>query len=90
MKGIFKQAIPVVMFIALASSHVLVNAAPQCNGLNEINCSGNPSCTWVSGYVTKKGNQVNAYCRVKSSSKQSKSIKMSESGTKQAMHEASK
>jgi hypothetical protein len=33
-------------------------------------CTTDESCTWVKGYITKSGNKVDPYCRVKAKKKQ--------------------
>jgi hypothetical protein len=66
---------PVFLMLVLATFNAPINAEATCKGLIESNCLSNTSCLWVNGYVTKKGTEVNGYCRVKSS-KQSVSNKL--------------
>ncbi len=42
-----------------------VLAAGPCKGLSKSRCEGSASCNWVSGYTTKDGAKVRAYCRAK-------------------------
>ena len=39
--------------------------AQSCKGLSQSRCGTSQDCTWVKGYVTKKGNTVKSYCRAK-------------------------
>jgi hypothetical protein len=40
-------------------------AGNSCKGLSKSTCEGSASCSWVSGYTTKDGAKVSAYCRAK-------------------------
>ena len=66
----FGRFLPVCSLVFVLGVPLAANAASACKGLEESVCKGNASCTWVSGYTTKNGNTVSAYCR--SSGKQSK------------------
>jgi hypothetical protein len=56
-----------LLSLALASTLGLISfsagAASACKGLDESSCKQNQSCNWVSGYTTKNGNTVLAFCR---------------------------
>ena len=61
MKFKFNNMLSITLMMVMATFHTAVNSETVCNGLIETNCSANASCTWVNGYVTKKGNQVNGW-----------------------------
>lgn len=90
MNQIFKNTLPAALMLSLATFHAPVNSDMKCNGLNESSCSGNTTCTWVTGYRTKTGTSVNGYCRVKSNNKSAASNTKPEEQAKQAMQSAAK
>jgi hypothetical protein len=79
MKGLALKVIPAIMLLAMV--HPLAQAEGKCKGLSKSACSSNPTCSWVNGYETKAGKKVAAYCRVKSTKKQT-TDEMSEGGNK--------
>jgi len=90
MKGVFKRAVPAVLMLTLASFHSTTSADSKCKGLNLSRCTTNSSCLWVTGYVTKNGKQVEGYCRLKSSNKQSSGKEKLEKKSKQSVKDISK
>ena len=52
-------------FLFLVNSPIFA-ADGSCKGLSASACGQDPGCTWVAGYTTKKGVQVEAYCRLRS------------------------
>jgi hypothetical protein len=38
-------------------------SSSNCKGLDEAVCKQSTACNWISGYTTKSGNTVSAYCR---------------------------
>jgi hypothetical protein len=80
MKGLLRKVIPAIAIIVIALFNSSAHAVAQCKSLSKSQCAANNDCTWVSGYTTKTGKKVDAYCRVKSgkktaSGKSSKSTK---------------
>jgi len=59
-------------------SHAPVDAA-ACKGLSKSKCAAKSACSWVSGYTTKKGAKVSAFCRNKPGSGSTKAKKKSNS-----------
>ncbi len=59
----FGRYLPVFSLVSLLGLSLSAHSASACKGLEESACKGNASCTWVSGYTTKNGNTVSAYCR---------------------------
>jgi hypothetical protein len=57
----FPVFLPIGLVLGLACFSA--NAASPCKGLDETACRQDQSCRWVSGYTTKHGNSVAAYCR---------------------------
>lgn len=62
-----------ISILALGALLVLpslaVQAASECQGLDQTACGVNPGCSWVSGYVRKDGKDVAAYCKSKGEKK---------------------
>jgi hypothetical protein len=62
-----------ISILALGALLVLpslaVQAASECQGLDQTACGVNPGCSWVSGYVRKDGKEVAAYCKSKGEKK---------------------
>jgi hypothetical protein len=63
LKGFSKLILFLLFVFTLGLLFVPVQADIGCKGLKESACRVNPSCIWVSGYTTKKGRSVSAYCR---------------------------
>lgn len=61
-----------VMAAGLITLGPAVNAASQCKELSREDCSADPSCAWVDGYVRKDGREVRAYCRTVPAKKQAR------------------
>jgi hypothetical protein len=59
----FGRFLPVFSCVSLLVLSFPAHSDSSCKGLEESACKGNASCTWVSGYTTKNGNTVSAYCR---------------------------
>ncbi|MFZ1575284.1 MAG: hypothetical protein WAT36_08645, partial [Chromatiaceae bacterium] len=62
-----------ISILALGALLVLpslaVQAASECQGLDQTACGVNPGCSWVSGYARKDGKDVAAYCKSKGEKK---------------------
>ena len=63
----------IVLMMVLSTFQTSVNSETICKGMNEAKCTVNASCIWVNSYVTKKGTQVDGYCRVNPGKKTSTS-----------------
>lgn len=59
----FGRYLPVFSIVSVLGLSFPAHSASPCKGLEESACKDNASCTWVSGYTTKNGNAVSAYCR---------------------------
>jgi hypothetical protein len=59
----FGRFLPVFSLVFVLGFPFPTHSASACKGLEESACNGNASCIWVSGYTTKNGNTVSAYCR---------------------------
>lgn len=63
LKG-FRSYLNLLSFVSiLGLSASTAHAASPCKGLEESVCIQSQSCSWVSGYTTKSGKTVAAYCR---------------------------
>jgi len=69
MNGIIRNIIPTVLCVALGFGTPAVLAKNQCKGMSKSACTADESCSWVKGYVSKSGNKVDPYCRVKAKKK---------------------
>lgn len=68
MKGYAHGTKP-LLFAVLAVAINPAFAENPCKGMSQSACEGNDSCTWVSGYQSKSGKEVKAYCRLKPKNK---------------------
>ncbi len=59
---------------AFASSKV-----SHCKGQLQKQCDNDKACTWVQGYITKKGKKIKSYCR-----SSTKNTQANKKGNKQA------
>lgn len=71
MNGLFQKVVPLTMAMALAMLQPAAHAAAKCKGMSKSSCTANSDCSWVAGYATKTGKEVDPYCRVKSGKKKS-------------------
>jgi hypothetical protein len=84
LNGVFSIA----LMTALSAFQTPVNSETVCNGLVEAKCTANASCIWVNSYTTKKGTQVNGYCRVSPGNKTSTSKAQSKEHLEQAVQDS--
>lgn len=63
LNGFGKSLLTLSLVSTLAIAAPSAYSASACKGLDESACHQTPSCSWVSGYKTKNGNSVSAYCR---------------------------
>jgi len=59
-----QQVLVAGSFLLLINSPLFA-AGGSCKGLSASACEHDAACSWVAGYTTKKGVQVEAYCRLK-------------------------
>jgi hypothetical protein len=76
----FGRFLPVFSFFSVLVFSFPAYSDSTCKGLEESSCKGNASCTWVSGYTTKNGNTVSAYCRRSGSQSKQSLNSMEEDG----------
>jgi hypothetical protein len=88
MKCKFSYVVSVTLVTALTTFQTPVSSEPVCKGLIESSCSANSSCIWVNGYVTKRGTEVNGYCRIKPGGKSSAAKVKSQEHLKQAKQDS--
>ncbi|MEN8178403.1 MAG: chromosome partitioning protein ParB [Pseudomonadota bacterium] len=69
MNGLIRSIIPAVVCLSLGLGATAAVAKSECKGMSKSACSADKSCSWVKGYVTKSGNKVDPYCRVKANKK---------------------
>lgn len=77
----FGRYLPVFSLVFVLGYPLSAHSASACKGLEESACKGNASCTWVSGYTTKNGNTVSAYCRSSGSQSKQSLNSLEEDGT---------
>lgn len=65
----FKYAVTLLCVLTLSSASIAA-AKSECKGLDKQTCEDKGTCSWVKSYTTKKGTQVNAFCRKKPVRKQ--------------------
>ncbi len=58
--------------------------ASKCKGMSTSQCQNNDACTWVSGYTSKQGKKVDAYCRQKASKSSRNGEKKDQASSKSA------
>jgi hypothetical protein len=63
LKGFSRSQHTFFLATALGLAALPIYSASTCKGLDEAACKQSASCSWVSGYTTKKGNTISAYCR---------------------------
>ncbi len=63
LNGFSRSLFSLSLVTTLSLSSFAVNAESACKGLEEAACKQSTSCNWISGYTTKNGNAVSAYCR---------------------------
>lgn len=73
----------VTLLLLLAWTLPAVSAS-KCKGLSTSKCQGNDACTWVSGYTSKQGKKVDAYCRQKASKSSRSGDKKDQASSKSA------
>ena len=78
----FGRYLPVFSLVSVLGLSFPAHSASPCKGLEESACKDNASCTWVSGYTTKNGNAVSAYCRKSGSKSKQSQNSMEEDGTR--------
>ncbi len=79
LKGLSRFLLPLPIASTLALTSFAANAESACKGLEEAACQQNAACKWISGYTTKNGNTVSAYCR-STGSKQKQGQNMKQEG----------
>jgi len=52
-----------LMLAGLVAMAPLSAAESQCKQMLQAECTAQPACTWVGGYLRKDGREVSAYCR---------------------------
>lgn len=69
MNGLIRNILPTIVCVSLAMGGSTAVASKACKGMSQQACSASSDCTWVKGYVSKSGKQVDAYCRAKGAKK---------------------
>lgn len=77
LKGFSRSLLSLSLVSTLGWIASPAGAASPCKGLDESSCKQNQSCNWISGYSTKNGNAVPAYCR-SAGSKAKQGLKLKE------------
>jgi hypothetical protein len=87
LKGLSRSLLPLSIASTLVLTSFTASAASACKGLDEAACQQETACKWISGYTTKNGNAISAYCRsAGNKQKQGQNMKQ-ESGSQSGTNE---
>ena len=81
MTKVILKTVAIVLTIFISLLPIQADAV-DCSGKSKSSCSSSTSCSWVSGYTTKVGTQVKAYCRARPGKRTARNMTTKKTTTK--------